>query len=58
MIKLNPYSWQDALYWYEDEEEVFDFMKENEDMISQYALENGMNIRDGIIYLFKVRGEN
>jgi len=22
MIKLNPYSWQDAEYWFEDEPEV------------------------------------
>ena len=55
MIKINPYSWQDAEYWYEDEEEVFDFMRNNEDMIIQYSLENGMNFRDGIRYLFKVR---
>jgi len=55
MIKLNPNSWQDAEYWFEDESEVFEFMKNNEDMIIQYSLENGMNIRDGIEYLFKIR---
>lgn len=54
-IELNPNSWQDALYWFEDESEVFEFMKENENKITQYALENGMTIRDGIRYLFKVR---
>ena len=60
MIKLNPNSWQDAEYWYEDEdeEEVFEFMRENEDMVIQYALENGMIIKDGINYLFKVRSFN
>ena len=55
MIKLNPNSWQDAEWWFEDEPEVFEFMREHEDMIIQYALENGMNIRDGIDYLFKIR---
>jgi len=55
MIKLNPYNWQDSEYWYEDEEEVFEFMKANEDMIIKYSLENGMTIRDGILYLFKVK---
>ena len=55
MIKLDTNSWQDALYWYEDEEEVFEFMRENEDMITKYALENGMTIKAGIDYLFKLR---
>jgi hypothetical protein len=55
MIKLDPNDWQDAEYWFEDEPEVFEFMRENEDKITQYALENGMTIRDGIRYLFKVR---
>jgi len=55
MIKLNPYNWQDAEYWFEDEPEVFEFMKNNEDMIIQYSFENGMTIRDGIKYLFKIR---
>jgi len=55
LIKLNPNSWQDAEYWFEDEEEVFEFMRENEDMIVRYSFENGMTIRDGIVYLFKVR---
>ena len=55
MIKLKPYSWQDAEYWFEDEEEIFEFMRKNEDMIIKYALENGMNVRDGIRYLFRVR---
>ena len=55
MIKLDTNSWQDALYWYEDEEEVFEFMRENEDMIIKYSLENGMTIKNGIDYLFKVR---
>jgi len=55
MIKLNPNSWQDAEYWFEDEEEVFEFMRKNEDMIVKYSLENRMNFRDGILYLFKIR---
>jgi len=55
MIKLNSYSWQDAEYWFEDESEVFEFMRNNEDMIIKYSLENGMNVRDGIMYLFKIR---
>jgi len=55
MIKLNPNSWQDAEYWFEDEEEVFEFMKANEDMIIKYSLENRMSIRDGIRYLFNIR---
>jgi len=55
MIKLDSYNWQDAEWWYEDEPEVFEFMRENEDMIIQYSLENGMNIRNGIEYLFKIR---
>jgi len=55
MIKLNPYSWQDAEWWYEDEPEVFEFMRDNEDMIVKYAMENGMTIKAGIDYLFKVR---
>lgn len=55
MIKLNPNNWQDCEWWYEDEPDVFKFMRKNEDMITQYALENGMTIRDGIRYLFKVR---
>jgi len=55
LIKLNPYSWLDAEYWFEDEEEVFEFMRENEDMIVKYSLENGMSIKNGIDYLFKVR---
>jgi len=55
MIKLNPYSLYDAEYWFEDEEEIFEFMRNNEDMIVKYSLENGMNFRDGIMYLFRVR---
>ena len=55
MIKLDPNSWQDVEWWFEDEPEVFEFMRENEDKITQYALENGMTIKDGIRYLFKVR---
>jgi hypothetical protein len=58
MIKLDPNNWQDAEYWFEDEPEVFEFMRENEDMIIKYALENGMTIRDGIRYLFKIRGSD
>jgi len=55
MIKLNPYSWQDAEYWFEDEEDVFEFMKKNENMIIQYSFENGMTVKSGIDYLFRVR---
>jgi len=55
LIKLNPNSWQDAEYWFEDEPEVFEFMRNNEDMIIKYSFENGMTIRDGIKYLFKIR---
>ena len=55
LIKLNPNSWEDAEWWYEDEPEVFKFMRENEDKIIKYSLENDMTIRDGISYLFKVR---
>jgi len=55
LIKLDPNKWQDALYWYEDEPDVFKFMRENEDMIVKYSLENGMSIKDGINYLFKIR---
>jgi len=55
MIKLNPYNWQDAEWWFEDEEDVFEFIRRNEDMIVKYSLENGMTVRDGIKYLFKVR---
>ena len=54
-IELDPNSWQDAEWWFEDEPEVFEFMKKNEDKITQYALENGMTIKEGIDYLFKVR---
>jgi len=55
MIKLNPCSWHDAEYWFEDELEVFEFMRNNENMITQYSLENCMTIRDGIRYLFNIR---
>jgi len=55
LIKLNPYSWQDVEYWFEDEEEIFEFMRENEDMIVKYSLENGMNFMDSIEYLFMAR---
>ena len=55
MIKLDPNNWQDAELWYEDEEEIFRFMRNNEDMITKYALENGMSIKSGIEYLFKIR---
>ena len=55
VIKLDPYNWQDVLYWFEDELEIFEFMRNNEDMIVKYSLENGMTIRDGIRYLFRVR---
>jgi len=42
--------------WYEDELEIFEFMRNNEDKITQYALENWMNFKDGIDYLFKIMG--
>jgi len=52
---LDPNDWQDAEWWYEDEPEVFGFMRKNEDIIIEYAKENGMTIKGAIDYLFKVR---
>ena len=52
-IELDPNDWYDALYWFEDEPEVFNFMEENEDIIKFYAIRNGMTIKNSIDYLFK-----
>lgn len=53
-IVLEVNDWEDCEWWYEDEPEVFKFMRANKDMIVKYSLENGMNFRDGIKYLFKI----
>lgn len=55
LIKLNLNSWYDALFWFEDEPEVFDFMEANEEKIKFYAEKNGMTIKGAIDYLFKNR---
>ena len=52
-IELDPNDWYDALYWFEDESEIYDFMEENEDIIKFYAIRNGMTIKGSIDYLFK-----
>ena len=54
-IKLDPNDWYDALYWFEDEPEVFEFMELNEDIIKFYAIRNGMTIKNSIDYLFRNR---
>lgn len=55
MIKLDPNSWLDAELWYEDEPEIFEFMRNNYEKINKYAKDNRMTIKDSIDYLFKNR---
>jgi len=51
-LELDPNNWDDALFWFEDEPEVLDFMVENEDIIKFYAVKNAMTIKCAIDYLF------
>jgi len=57
MIELDPNSWLDAEWWFEDEPDVFNFMQENEVKIKEYAKKHNMTIRDAIVYLYK-KGKN
>lgn len=52
-IKLDPNDWYDALYWFEDEPDVYDFMVENEDTIKQYGRDMGRTLKDSIDILYK-----
>lgn len=52
MIKLDPNSWLDAEWWFEDEPDVFNFMQENKEEIIEYSIECDMTIRDAIVYLY------
>ena len=55
MIILNPNSWLDALWWYEDEPEVYGFMIKNDVLIIEYAKEKNITIKNAIDLLFKRR---
>ena len=57
-IGLDPNDWEDCEWWFEDEPEVFEFMRNNEDIIRFYAEKNGMTIKKAIDYLFKNKIEN
>lgn len=57
-IKLDPNDWFDALWYYDDEPEVYDFMVENEDRIRRYARENSRTLKDSIDILFKEEGND
>jgi len=54
-IELDPNDWEDALYWFEDEPEVFEFMRTNEDMIKEYAKKYDLTIKASIDILYNLR---
>jgi len=54
-IELDTNSWDDNLYWFEDEPEVFEFMRKNEDIIRFYAKKNGLSIKASIDILYNLR---
>ena len=54
-IELDPNSWDDNLYWFEDEPEMFEFMRKNEDIIRFYAKKNGLSIKVSIDILYNLR---
>lgn len=53
-IMLNPNDWDDALYWYEDEPKVYDFMLKYEVNIKRFAEKNDKTLKDSIDILFKI----
>lgn len=53
MIELDPNSWLDAEWWYEDEPEIIKFMQDHEFEIKQYVREHNITIKDGIDYLYE-----
>ena len=55
MIKLDANSWDDCEWWYEDEPDVFEFMRENEDKIRNYALKYGLTIKQSIDICYNLR---
>lgn len=52
-LVLESNDWEDIEWWYEDEPEVFEFMREQEDIIRFYAEKNSMTIKGTIDYLFR-----
>lgn len=56
-ILLDPNDWGDVLWWYEDEEEIYEFMINNEKRIKEYAEKNNLKIRDAVYDLFKRENE-
>lgn len=51
-IILDPNSWEDAEWWYEDNDEVYNFMMNNQQKIIQYSKESNKSIKESIDCLF------
>jgi hypothetical protein len=54
-IDLDPNDWEDNIYWFEDEPEVFEFMEKNEEKIKLYSENNGLSIKASIDILYNLR---